>query len=87
MKPVDLYDESKIKYVTIRSKTTGKINIIECYDDGQGITKEEDGFLWVKIVRVLSAPGNSTPLPRVEWIRKQPISKIEYNISNEESNE
>lgn len=86
MKPVDIYDESKIKYVSIRFKTTGIINIIECYDDGKGITKEEDGFLWVKIVRVLSAPGNSTPLSRVEWIPKQPLSKIEYNISNQENN-
>ncbi|NOQ23470.1 MAG: hypothetical protein GQ565_12595 [Candidatus Aegiribacteria sp.] len=82
MDPCDGYDISKQKKVIVTNRSLGKERRIICYDDGDGVTKEEDGFLWVRTRHILT--GTPGVWSKAKWERIAPISTIEYTIADEE---
>ena len=78
----DGYDIEKEKRIIVTYKLSGDIKILDGYDDEDGVTKEEDGFLWINTRYSLT--GTPGIWAKAEWKRIAPISKIKYTIANKE---
>lgn len=78
----DGYDISKQRKVIVTYRSLGKESTIICYDDGDGVAKEEEGFLWVRTRHILT--GTQGVWSKAKWERIAPISSIEYTIADEE---
>jgi hypothetical protein len=66
--------------VNITVKSNERKYSVECYDDGNGAIKEEDGFLWLRRIRVLAAHSKNSGTIRLEWNRDQLLKKVKYTI-------
>ena len=77
------YSFNREKRVIVTYKSSGDKRVLDCYDDGDGVTKEEDGFLWVKTKYYLTV--TSAELSKAKWKRIAPLSKIEYVFAEKEA--
>ncbi|MCK5036102.1 MAG: hypothetical protein KAS73_09445 [Candidatus Sabulitectum sp.] len=78
----DSYDINKEKKVLVVYKSLDKKRTIVCYDDQNGVTKETEGFLWVRTKHILT--GTPGVWSKAKWEKIAPLSKIEYSIVDEE---
>lgn len=73
----------RVKYVVVTYKKSGIESRYMCYNDGNGVIKLEDDFLWVRSFRVTAAVNtHSDDIPYAYWQQIAPISRITYTLKD-----